>query len=112
MGYYSTISGSISGISRKDYDNIKEHLKKVFEDTAWEEKEGGTLSISSFSKHYDNWMYPVYDKIAAVIQPNGKGGELEEDGEESGDIAMIFFTKDMWQQIPAKILFPENPFNK
>lgn len=110
MGYYSTISGNISGITSKGYNSIKEDLKSVFDEADWDECNGGTLMIHSNAKHYDDYTHPVYDKIAAVLSAKEGHGELEEQGEESGDISIIYFIKDNWKQLWAEVIYPRNPF--
>ena len=111
MGYYSTITGDISGIKIEDFNNLKEDMEKVFDEVSWEETDGGTIGINSSAKHREEWMRPVYDKIAAAIQQGGEG-RLEENGEEQGDVSLIFFIKDKWEQLWAEIKYPENPFKK
>lgn len=111
MGYYSDIEGSITGITEENFNSIKEDLKGVFDQANWDESNGGTLIIQSTAKHYDEYMHPVYDKIAAAIQSNEQSaGELEEQGEESGDISIIYFIKDNWKQLWAEVTYPRNPF--
>jgi len=111
MGYYSTINGYISGIKIEDFNNLKEDMEEVFGKVSWEETDGGTIEINSHAKHRERWTHPVYDKIAAAMQPKGEG-ELEEIGEEETDISSIFFIKDRWEQLWAEIKYPENPFKK
>ena len=129
MGYSSSIDGIIEGISEESFLLIKEDLMDVFEDVGWlpeqiiERKDksgeikkiifnkGGSLEIHSYGKHYDEFMYPVYDKIAFCIDEGG-GGCLEYEGEENCDIVCIFFTTRQWKEVWAEIQYPQNPFIK
>jgi hypothetical protein len=127
MGYNSNIRGMIEGFSEDSYLLIKEDLECVFNDVDWyseriiEKKgelgeikktiinKGGSLEIHSYGKHYDEWIHPVYDKIAFCIDDGGCGC-LDYEGEDVGDICCIFFTTRQWKEVWAEIQYPLNPF--
>ena len=127
MSYNSHISGVIEGITEESYLLIKEELEHVFDDINWYPEElveikdrsgeikksitnkGGAIEIYSYGKHYDEKIFPVYDKIAFCIDADGKGG-LDYEGDESGDIGSIFFITRQWKEVWTTIQFPQNPF--
>ena len=122
MGYYTYIRGTIEGISEESYELIKEDLEHVFEQVEYFSERftddfgktkvvniGGAIEISGYGKHRDEWLHPLYDKIAFCIDYGG-GGYLEYQGEDVDDIGMIFFTVRQWAILGAIIQWPENPF--
>jgi hypothetical protein len=106
MGYNSYINGFIEGISEDSFELIKEDLEDVFDEVFWE---NNAIEINSYGKNYDEVMFPVYNKIAFCIDGDG-GGQLDEEGEECGDLSSIFFAPGKWKQVWAEILYPENSF--
>lgn len=106
MGYNSYINGLIEGISEDSFELIKEDLEDVFTEVFWNEN---IIEINSYGKNYDDVMFPVYNKIAFCIDGNG-GGQLDEEGEECGDLSRIFFVSGKWEKVWAEIVYPENPF--
>ena len=122
MGCYSSIRGTIEGISEESYELIKEDLEHVFEEVHWVHdkitddfgntrvvNKGGAIEISSYGKHRDEWVHPLYDKIAFCIDDGG-GGYLQYEGEDIDDLEMIFFKTRQWVDLWAVIQWPENPF--
>ncbi|MBU1387891.1 MAG: hypothetical protein KKE62_16020 [Proteobacteria bacterium] len=108
MGYNSSISGVIKGISEDSFELIKEDLEDVFDIVNWK---NGELFLESYGKHYDEVMLPVYNRIAFCIDKN-PGGELNEDGDEQFDFSTIFFSPRQWKKLWVEVNFPENPFKK
>ncbi|MBW1693084.1 MAG: hypothetical protein JRJ41_02780 [Deltaproteobacteria bacterium] len=106
MGYDSYINGFIDGISEDSFELIKEDLEDVFDDVFWN---GNVLEIDSYGKHYNETVFPVYNKIAFCIDDGG-GGRLDGGGEGCSDLSSIFFIPRKWKQVWAKIIYPENPF--
>ncbi len=123
MGYNSYISGTIEGISEESYELIREDLEQVFEnvtwckESVWETKskgkeivnKGGAIEIGSYGRHHDEFMHPLFDRIAFCIDDNG-GGYLDFHGEEAEDMGSIYFAARRWRQIWAQIEWPQNPF--
>ena len=108
MGYNSYINGIIEGISEDSFELIKEDLEDVFSEVFWE---NNAIEIISYRKHYDDVMFPVYNKIAFCIDDDG-GGFLDEEGEECGDLSSIFFVPRQWKQVWTEVICPANPFIK
>lgn len=108
MGYNSSISGMIKGLSEDSFELIKEDLEDVFDVVYWE---NGKLFLEGHGKHYNEIMFPVYNKIAFCIDEED-GGELNEEGDEQFDFSTIFFCPMQWKQLWIKVNFPENPFKR
>lgn len=108
MGYNSCINGIIEGISEDSFELIKEDLEDVFDEVFWE---NNAIEIISYGQHYNEVMFPVYNKIAFCIDDGG-GGCLDEEGEECGDLSNIFFVPGQWKQVWTEFVYPENPFIK
>ena len=106
MGYNSNINDLIEGISSDSFELIKEDIEDVFEDVWWQ---NNTIEISSYGKHYNEIMSPVYDKIAFCIDGGGQGC-LDEEGEECGELSRIFFVSRQWKRVWAEVIYPSNPF--
>ena len=87
MGYNSSISGLIEGISADSFELIKEDLEDVFQEVYWH---NNTVEISSYGKHYDDIMSPVYDKLAFCMENGGRGCLDEEDIGHGGVAANIY----------------------
>lgn len=43
------------------------------------------------------------------MQPGGEG-QLDVEGDDPGDISIIFFIPGQYRQVHATIIYPENPF--
>jgi len=108
MGYNSSIYGEIKGLSEDSFELIKEELEAIFDIVFWE---NGKLSLEGYGKHYNEVMFPVYNKIAFCIDED-PGGKLNEDGDEEFDFSTIFFRPMQWKQVWVKVNFPENPFKR
>ena len=108
MGYNSSISGLIEGISADSFELIKEDHEDVFQEVSWH---NNTVEISSYGKHYDDIMSPVYDKLAFCMEDGGRGC-LDEEGEDCGDLSTIFFVPRQWKRLWAKVIYPSDPFIK
>jgi len=107
MGYDSYINGFIDGIAEDSFELIKKDLDDVFNEVFWK---NNAIEISSYGKHYDEVMFPLYDKIAFCIDSGG--GCLDEEGEECGDLSRIFFVSRQWKRVGAEIVYPSDPFIK
>ncbi len=105
MGYDSSITGGIEGISEDSYELIREDLEDVFQTVEWY---NNMLDIDSYGPHYQEKMYPLYDKIAFCIDEGG-GGELYYKGDENTDMWVIFFMPGKWKMEMVDIVYPENP---
>jgi len=110
MGYYSSIDGSINGISEESYKLLWQDLSDNFDDYEFElirDTGFGEVWISSYSKHRD--IEEIFKKIADQIAP-GFFGELSYTGEEGPDMSTIFFKSGEWEEHPVEIIYPKNPF--
>ena len=83
MAAYSMIVGTIDGISRKDFDRLKEDLRRYFDEVGWN---NGALAIKSSRDH--DTVKDIFAKIATCVQP-GKFGSLLYVGH--GNVACFYF---------------------
>jgi len=105
MSNNSNITGFIEGISKDSFDLIKEELNYVFENVSWNKN---AIEIDSYGKHYDDAVFPVYDKIAFCMDGDGVG-QLDVEGDECADLSSIFFVPGQWKQVWVEITYPANP---
>ena len=83
MATQSMIVGTIDGISKKDFDRLKEELRRCFDEVGWK---NGALVIRS-SRDHDS-VKDVFSRISNAVQP-GKFGTLLYVGH--GNVACFYF---------------------
>jgi hypothetical protein len=107
VGYYSSITGSIDGITPESYEKIKEMLEENFMEHEYYSGDNSLNILSYNAKHYD--MEDCYSLIADAISDHSLS-ELTDSGEDIGDISIIFFRQGEWRQIWCELVEPDNPF--